>query len=532
MSLDRSPTWAVVRLTVRLIRRSTLLIAVAYAVYAGVEMQVMEATYPDAAARAALQSFGDFPALRIMQGVPYGVETGALVAWDAGWMMSLIAGVWVITTTSRLLRGDEEDGRSELVLAAPLRSTRVLVWQAAVLVGAACVLGLGIVVGSVIGGAPLAGSLLFGAALAGFSAAFIGLTAVGAQVFGSRTRVLGVSAALLGAALVLRMTANSADSRAWLAWFTPFGWIDHLKPFGTNRAVVLAVPLAVVVGLVACAVWLRTRRDSQAGLVAARAERPTRAWGLSSPLAFAWRANLGTLVGWAVGLTVWSLIAGVLVPSMNDFIESDPVYQQILATMGMDVTDLTNGFVAMLATIVGVALAVFAAWRIGAARAEEASGRLELVVTRPVVRRRWLAGHILLLAVSVLLLATVAGAATWAGAAAMGSDRTLSDSMWAVLNTVPAVVVFGGLAVLVLGLAPRATVGLVASTAVLAYVLQIVGPALDWPEAVVAVSPFRHLAQVPVESFEPGSTVALLAIGVVAAVIGTIVFERRDLVGA
>lgn len=532
MSLDRSPTWAVVRLTARLIRRATLLIAVAYAVYAGVEVQVMEATYPDAASRAALLSFGDFPALRIMQGVPYSVETGALVAWDAGWMMSLIAGVWVVTMTSRPLRGDEDEGRSELVLAGPLGATRVLVCQVAVLVGAACVLGAGVAAGSVVGGAPVAGALLFGAAVAGCSSAFIGLTAVGAQVFASRTRVLGVSATLLGAALVLRMTANSADARAWLAWLTPFGWIDHLEPFGADRAVVLAVPLVVVAALVACAVLLRTRRDSRTGLVAPRAERPARAWGLSSPLAFAWRANLGTLVGWTVGLTVWSLIAGVLVPSMNGFIESDPSYQQVLATMGMDVNDLTEGFVAMLATIVGVALAVFAAWRIGAARAEEASTRLDLIVTRPVVRRRWLAGHILLMAVSVLLLATVSGAATWTGAAVMGSDLTLGDSMSAVLNTVPAVVVFGGLAVLVLGLAPRATVGLVASAAVLAYVLQIVGPALDWPEAVVAVSPFRHLALVPVESFEPGSTAVLLAIGVVAALVGTVAFERRDLVGA
>lgn len=198
-------------------------------------------------------------------------------------------------------------------------------------------------------------------------------------------------------------------------------------------------------------------------------------------MAFAWRANLGTLVGWAVGLTVWSLIAGVLVPSMNDFIESDPAYQEILAVMGMDVSDLTNGFVAMLATIVGVALAVFAAWRIGAARAEEASARLELIVTRPVRRWRWLGGHILLTLVSVLLLATV---------------------------------------------------GVVASAAVLASVLQIVGPALDWPEAVIAVSPFWHVATVPVESFEPGSTAVLVAIGMVAAAIGTVAFERRDLVGA
>jgi len=114
----------------------------------------------------------------------------------------------------------------------------------------------------------------------------------------------------------------------------------------------------------------------------------------------------------------------------------------------------------------------------------------------------------------------------------MGADLSVSDSMAAVFNTVPVAVVFGGLAVLVLGLAPRATVAVAASAAVLAYVLQIVGPALDWPDVVVGASPFWHLSAVPVEALDPTVAVVLLAIGAVAAAIGMVAFERRDLVGA
>jgi ABC-2 type transport system permease protein len=205
---------AVVRLTVRLIRRSTLLTALALAAYAAVEMLVIERSYPDAASRAALSTFGDFPALRVMQGVPYSVETGALVAWDAGWIMSLMVGLWAITTTARLLRGDEDEGRAEVMLAGPVRASRMLVCQVCTLLGAGCVLGLSAGLAMAISGAPVAGSLLFGAAISGLCGAFVALTAVASQVFASRRRALGVSAGLLGAALVMRMVANSADSRS------------------------------------------------------------------------------------------------------------------------------------------------------------------------------------------------------------------------------------------------------------------------------------------------------------------------------
>lgn len=532
MSENQGTTWAVERLTVRLTRRSTLLASLALAGYAALEFRVVEATYPDDAARAALLTFGDFPLLRILQGVPYSTETGALVAWDAGWMMSLIVGLWAITTTARILRGDEDDGRAEVTLAGPVRASRMLARQAATLLAGSAAVGLAVSVALIASGSPPVGALLFGATIGAVGAAFVGLTALTSQIFASRSQALGVSASLLGAALVLRMTANSADSRDWLAWFTPLGWSDHVRPFGDNQVLVLLVPVLVVVGLVSCAIALRVRRDSRTGFVSERDVRPSRTWGLTSPLAFAWRTSIGALATWAIAVASWGLATGALVPTMSDFIAADPAFQDVLAGMGMNTSDLTKGFVGMTATIIGVALSIFAATRIGAARAEESSTRLDHVATRSVLRRHWLAGHIVLALASVILLAVVAGFSTWAGAAAMGSDLTLRDSMAAVLNTVPVAVVFGGLAVLLFGFAPRATVSVAATGAVVAYLLPIIGPALDWPDAVVGASPLWHLGAVPIEAFDLTPAVALVAIGSVFGVAGMLAFERRDLVGA
>ena len=147
-------------------------------------------------------------------------------------------------------------------------------------------------------------------------------------------------------------------------------------------------------------------------------------------------------------------------------------------------------------------------------------------------RRRWLGGHVALLAVSVVLLSGVSATAMWLGGIVTGADLSLADAAASTFNTVPAIAVFAGLAVLVYGFAPRVTVAATASAAIAAYVLQVVGPMLEWPEVVVGLSPFRHLEAVPVDPFGLPAALVMVAIGLVATVAGVAAFERRDLVGA
>ena len=524
---------AVARLTVRLTRRGALVMAVAVGAETAVEAMSYQAAYPDAASRAALASFGDDPAIRIMAGVPHAVDTiGGFVNWDAGWILQVLVAVWALVTAARLLRGDEDTGLAELVMAGPFRASRALVSQVLVLVAECALMGAAVVAALVASGAAWFGAILFGTVIAGFGAVFVGVGAVLAQILGSRSRAAGWTAAVLAFSFVLRMVANSADSRAWLGWLTPLGWMDQLHPFGDNRWPVVAVPVAVTVALVAIAVGLRRRRDTGAGLLTERASRRSNPRLLGSPIAFAWRTNAGTLVAWTVGLAVWGLTVGLLTRSVVDFVGEDEGYRELLASIGMDTSDVANAYVALVAVVIGVIIALFTAWRIGAARAEEASSRLEHLVIRPVLRWRWLGGHVLLTLVSVLGLSAVAAVAMWLGGLVTDADLSAGDAFAAIFNTVPAVIVFGGLAVLVFGVAPRLTTALSASIVIVAYVVQLVGPALDWPELVLGLSPFHHLEVVPVDPFGTTAAIVMVAIGVLAAGVGMVVFERRDLAGA
>jgi Putative exporter of polyketide antibiotics len=66
--------------------------------------------------------------------------------------------------------------------------------------------------------------------------------------------------------------------------------------------------------------------------------------------------------------------------------------------------------------------------------------------------------------------------------------------MRSVLNALPVVLLVGGLAVLTFGLLPRLTVAVPVTVTVVGYLVTLLGPALLWPDWVLNVSPFTHLA--------------------------------------
>lgn len=520
-------------LTVRLLRRGTAAIALAAAAYVAIEGITFRVAYPEASDRATLLEWSRNQSIRLISGPGAGVDTvGGFTVWDAGWMIELVVAAWAITTTARVLRADERTGRHDPVLAQPLRPVQLLGAQLGVLLGACVLIGLAATAAFVAVGGQLTGSVLMGGLLAGFAGTAVLLTAVTSQLFGSRGGAAGVAAAVIGVALPLRVASNSAPSRAWLGWLTPFGWTDHLAPFGANRVAVLAVPLGVVVVLGALAVRLRLRRDTGAGLLVRRRADRSRHWGLSSPVALATRTGLGSLLAWAGALVVWLGMFGSLVPTVTGFLDQDPSYQQLLSAMGMAPGDYVRGFVGMVGTIAGVAVAVQVAFRVGAARAEEAAGRLDLLLAGPLPRWRWLAGHVVVLVVGAVGLVAVAGAAFWVGATSAGADVTVPDAVVSALNPLPVVLLFAGIDVLLLGLAPRLVVPVGTGVAVAAYLLQTLGPLLEWPDWVLNLSPFHHLATVPIADVAWPAAWVMTGIAVALAAAGAAALWRRDLVGA
>jgi ABC-2 type transport system permease protein len=91
----------------------------------------------------------------------------------------------------------------------------------------------------------------------------------------------------------------------------------------------------------------------------------------------------------------------------------------------------------------------------------------------------------------------------------------------------PAVFVLSGFARLLHGVAPRATV-LAWVALLLAWVVLLFGDVFDLPQWLQDLSPFEHLALVPLQDFAPTPFVVLALLATALSVAGQFAFGRRD----
>jgi ABC-2 type transport system permease protein len=523
----------VLALSARLVRRGGLILAAVGAAYVSVEVLGYEQSYPTASSRAHLATFQDNPSVRMIQGLARDVQTtGGYVAWDGGWFLETVGAVWVLLAVLRLTRGDEETDRAALVLTAPLPATRVLVLQ--LLTVAAAALGFSVACGAALVGfgVPVSGAAVFSLGLTGFLGTATGLAGLAAQLVDVRRRAVGLASGLVAAAFLVRMVGNGDDALSWLRWLSPYGWMDNLRAFGDTSWTALGLLLAAPLGLGVLCAALRARRDTGAGVLASRDERRPHNRLLGSPLGFAFRCSRAVLAAWGLGLAAYAGLIGSMLPTLVDYLAKDPEMRKALTAYGIDVEDITTGMVGFMSWMFGLGFALFACWRVGAARTEEDSGRADLLLARPVTRGRWLGGHLLLAAASVLLLATTTGLSMWAGGALTGAALSPGQALGATWNTVPVALLLLAVAVLLLATRPRVTVAGSASLAVLGYLLPVLGKALGLPVWVRDLSPFQHLAVVPVQEYAVTSGLLMLVVATAVAALGVAAFARRDLISA
>jgi ABC-2 type transport system permease protein len=273
-------------------------------------------------------------------------------------------------------------------------------------------------------------------------------------------------------------------------------------------------------------------RDTASALLRSRGSHRSRLHLLGSAGAFGWRLTSGALFAWTVALAISSLVFGLMVSAVVDFIAEDDTYRRLLESMGMDMSVPVVGFLSYIAVFLALPLAIFVGWRLGATRQEEAEGRLDNLLVRGIERWASLTVTTLqaLAAVSMLVLACVAS--LWAGAQLVGADVTVGQVFEPMAGTLPLVALFTGIAVLAFGLAPRITIALPVTIAVIGYLLDTFGAMLDWPSGVVGLSPFHHLARLPGAPMTSTAAVGMTTAGAVAATAGIIAFARRDLRGA
>jgi ABC-2 type transport system permease protein len=161
-------------------------------------------------------------------------------------------------------------------------------------------------------------------------------------------------------------------------------------------------------------------------------------------------------------------------------------------------------------------------------RSEEDAGRVESLLGTALSRRDWLLGHVVVTVLGTAVVLLVSGFGMGVGYALVtGDTSTLFDYVVPTLGYAAPVLVLGGLARTVYGLAPRLVIAAWLAL-VYCWVVMMFGELFRLPQWSQDLSPFEHLALVPAEDFGWTPFLVLLAVAAALSVVGQAAFRRRD----
>ncbi|MCL2136087.1 MAG: ABC-2 transporter permease [Coriobacteriia bacterium] len=486
----------------------------------------------DDEARQALAMTLQNPGVVSMMGPVYGADN-----YTAGAMYTNTMMLWVIIAVAimnafyavRHTRSDEESGRSEVLRSLP---TGRLTSIHATMIGAliinvifAITSGLGIcLMGDQSMG--LASSLLYAFALAATGFLFASVALLFSQLSASSRGALIFSLITLGCCYVLRAAGDIGNET--LSLISPLGLIQRSKPFVENNILPLALVFGEAIAIAAIAYALNSIRDLGHGFIAARKGAKSASPYLLSSLGLAFRLVRTTTMVWLVTMLALSASYGSILADIDTFVAKSDLYKLLLGVNDQYSTAMM--FAAMVSSITAL-ISLAAVLTVGLKpRTEEREGFSEGVLSKAVPRLRYIGAYTLIAFAFSILMQAIAAFGLYL-AASLVLPKTASIGFGYLLKAsfvyLPAIWVVLGLAVLLIGLAPKATTAIWGYYA-FCFCVSFATNVMALPKAIRYLSPFSFVPKLPVETLRIESLLALSLVAGILAVCGLIAYHRRE----
>lgn len=497
------------------------------------------AAFPNAAERArVINGLASNNALGLFYGDRHVdiLSSGGYMVYRILPIIALVLAIWSLTFITKMLRGQEENGRWELLLAGDTsasRATRDTILGAAG--GIVLIFILNFVAFAAIGQRPkiglsVSGSLLYSLATVAAPAVALGVGAVTSQLAATRRRAVLYGMVFLIGMFLVRSLANIVDSLAWLKNLTPFGWIDKLHPYTVPDPIWL-LPLAGL-AVVGCwwAVRLAGKRDMMESLIADSASARPHYKLLNSQAGFDFRQNRNVLFGWLfASLVLVTLIASIDKTVANTITSTGGFGRSFSKLSGNPNAKIELAYLGAGAYLVTTVLMLLATNGIGAIRDEEASGRLDNLVSGTVGRARWLSTRLALLISGAGTITMLSNAVIWAIARGQNIDVSFVTLIFGGLSILGPVVFLLGTGTLLLGIKPRWATAAMYLVIAWAFTVDIIASAIHANKYLSDTSLLHHLALVPAATPKWGAFSIMVALGVSMMVLGVLGFHMRDL---
>jgi len=496
-------------------------------------------SFPTPASRALVAaSIEGNVAFEALFGPIHGIDTVAgYTAYKTMYTVLILGSIWGLLVATRLLRGEEDAGRWDLLLSGQTTRARGTAQAAAGLgVGVIAVWLPTALLTAAIGRDPkvdfgIGTSFFFATALVAATAMFVAVGMLTSQLAANRHDANMIGAGVIAGSYLIRMVADSDRALSWLRWASPFGWIEELRPLTGSRPFAF-VPIVVAIAvLVTVAMRMARARDLGASALPSRDSRAPRTLLLGGQAGLTVRLTRGAVLTWIGSMAATGLAFGLVTQAAGAAAKSSPTLERVINRLG----GRSAGSIAYLgyvfifaAALVGIAVA----GQIAAIRNEEASGHLDTLLVQPVARWRWLTVRLAVGAGLVLIASALTGVAAWIGATTQNTGVQFGELLIAGVNVAPPAVFVLGIGALAFGLWPRGSIGVTYGLVVWSFLVETLAGIFDSNHWLKDTSPFLHITPAP--AADPNWTAAtwLVGLGLLAAVAGVVLFARRDLVTA
>jgi beta-exotoxin I transport system permease protein len=243
-----------------------------------------------------------------------------------------------------------------------------------------------------------------------------------------------------------------------------------------------------------------------------------------------------SLLSWGLPIGLWSAFVVVIYPSVEGALSKAVASYPEGLKQAFGIAELSSVEqylnAEMLSLIVPLAVGYLAARSLASGLSGAAeSGRLDVLLSAPLSRRRLVASGFAATAVELAAVLAVALLLTALGSLLAGAGLSFADALAGFANVWPLALLAAGLGVVVTGFSLRTSVvtGSVAGVLVAMYVVDLVGrldTGLDW---IRYASAFRYYGRAIEEGIDPLSFLGVTAVAVACAALGALLFERRDL---
>ena len=218
--------------------------------------------------------------------------------------LMIVGAIWGLLISSRLLRGEEDAGRWDILLSGKTtRGGAAMQALGGFAVSALVLWALTSLITSIagvssnvdIGPGP---ALFLALALVSPALMFLAVGALASQLAPTRRQAAGYAAALLGFSYCLRMVGDAGIGLHWLSWLSPLGWCEELAPLTESNPwpLLLIGGFTVLAGGVA--VRLAASRDVGSSIFPDRPDRPADLRLLDGPLGLSVRLTWTVAVVW------------------------------------------------------------------------------------------------------------------------------------------------------------------------------------------------------------------------------------------